>query len=290
MKFSILVATYNQEKYIQETINSCVSQDFEDYEILISDDCSTDKTWDIIQNNSNNKVRKFRQAKNLGEYNNRNFLIQNSIGDYIIFIDGEDIIYPYALSFISYFICRYPDAKILLARSWDEYYTYPFFVNNRIYALNQFVGLGLDALNFTNIVFNRTAILSIGAFDNPSIRIGDSYIQLKMGLKHGVLLIPEGFSWWRRISGQASESILNDQFISFQEINQFIPQIIKDTPLLSASEKRTALCYFYGNILRYCLKKIFSFKIFKTIKYLINYKIPLSYYFSLFVIPKRVKY
>lgn len=290
MKFSILVASYNQEKYIQETLNSCLSQDYEDYEILISDDCSTDTTWDIIQNNYNNKIRKYRQTKNIGEYNNRNFLIQNSIGDYIIFIDGEDIIYSYALTFISYFIYRYPDVKILLARSWDQYYIYPFFVNNRIYALNQFIGLGLDALNFTNLVFNRSAILSIGAFDNTSIRIGDYYIQLKMGLKHGVLLIPEGFSWWRKISGQASEGIINDQFISFQELNKFIPQMIIDTPLLSLSEKRTALYFFYGNILRYCFKKMFSFKIFKTIKYLIIYKIPLFYYLSIFVIPKKIKY
>lgn len=287
MKFSILVATYNQEKYIAETINSCIFQEFKDYEILISDDCSSDGTWDIVTGFKNSKIRTFRHEKNIGEYKNRNFLLEKAIGEFVIFIDGEDIIYPYALSFIATFINQLPEAKIIVARAWDENVIYPHFMDNFPYAKNQFIGYGQSALNFTQLIFNREAIIAIGGFDNKEIKFGDAYIQLKMGLIHGVLLIPEGFSWWRRTKGQASEKYLQDQFLFFYEENKYIPSMIKDTKLLSKDEKKQALINHYGNILRYCFKNLFSFQIIKSISYLIKYKIPFVYYLSALYFPKR---
>lgn len=287
LKFSILVATYNQEKYIAETINSCLNQDYNDFEIVISDDCSSDGTWDIINGFKNAKIRTFKHEKNIGEYNNRNFLLGNAQGEFVIFIDGEDIIYPYGLSFIATFINKIPQTKIVVARAWDENVMYPHFMDNISYAKNQFIGYGQSALNFTQLIFNREAIIAIGGFDNNKIRFGDTYIQLKMGLIHGVLLIPEGFSWWRRTKGQASEKFLQDQFQFFNEENKYIPSMIKETKLLSKDEKNQALINYYGNMLRFCFKNIFSFQIIKSISYLIKYNIPFGYYKSVLIVPKR---
>ena len=287
MKFSILVATYNQEKYIEETINSCLNQEYNDYEIVISDDSSFDGTWDIITGFKNSKIRTFKHEKNIGEYNNRNFLLEKAKGDFVIFIDGEDIIYPYALSFINSFINNLPEAKIIVARAWDENVIYPHFMDNFPYAKNQFIGYGQSALKFTQLIFNREAIIAIGGFDNKEIKFGDAYIQLKMGLIHGVLLIPEGFSWWRRTKGQASEKFLKDQFQFFNEENKYIPSMIKETKLLSKIEKNQALINYYGNMLRYCFRIFFSLQIIKSISYLIKYRIPFGYYKSAFIVPKR---
>jgi glycosyltransferase involved in cell wall biosynthesis len=287
MKFSILVATYNQEQYIEETIKYCISQDFENYEVLISDDCSSDQTWTIITSFNNPKIRFFRQNKNIGEYENRNFLLKQAVGEFVIFIDGEDIIYSYALSFIAYFINIMPETKILVARPWDEYFIYPYYMNKKSYAKNQFLGFGRNALNFTQLIFNREAIISTGAFDKNDIKFGDTYIQIKMGLIYGVLIIPEGFSWWRRTPGQSSEKYLKSYYLFFQELNKFIPDMINQTDLLTMHEKRIALFNFYGNILRFSFKKILCFEIFKSLKYLFQYKIPFKYLVSILFIPKR---
>ena len=48
MKFSILVATYNHEQFILSTISTCLNQNYDDYEVIVSDDCSTDETQKII--------------------------------------------------------------------------------------------------------------------------------------------------------------------------------------------------------------------------------------------------
>jgi glycosyltransferase involved in cell wall biosynthesis len=287
LKFSILVATFNHQKTIKQTLLSCLSQEYQNYEILVSDDSSSDSTWDIVSSLKDPKIRAIKQLVNIGEYNNRNFLLKQAKGEFVIFIDGEDLIYPYGLSFITNFIDKYPNAKILVARSWDENIVYPHFMDNFLYAKNQFIGYGLSALNFTNLIFNRDAILSIGGFDNQEIRFGDAYIQLKLGLIFGVLLIPEGFSWWRRTNGQASEKYLQDQFLFFNEENKYIPSMINETKLLTSIQKKQALNNYYGNILRFCIRKLFSKQILKSVKYLVNYHVPFAYYKSISNYPKR---
>lgn len=287
MRYSILIATYNHQNTINQTLLSCLDQDYNDYEILVSDDCSSDLTWEIIEGFKDPKIRAYKQEVNLREYNNRNFLLEQAKGEFVIFIDGEDIIYPHALSFITTFIEKNSEAKILVARAWDENVIYPYFMDKVSYAKNQFIGYGQSALNFTQLIFNRQAIIEIGGFDNKEIRFGDTYIQLKLGLIYGVLLIPEGFSWWRRTKGQASEKFLQDQFQFFNEENKYVPNMINETNHLSKNEKNQALINYYGNILRFCFRNFFSSRIFKSISYLIKYKIPFRYYKSAFYAPKR---
>ena len=68
-KVSCLMITYNQENFIEETIESVLSQDYENLEIVISDDASTDKTPDILkgyQKKYPNKIKIYIQEKNVG--------------------------------------------------------------------------------------------------------------------------------------------------------------------------------------------------------------------------------
>ena len=284
---SILVATYNQESLIRETLNNCIAQTAENYEIVISDDCSTDRTWDVICQFEHNKIRAYRHDKNIGEYKNRNFLINAAKGEYVIFIDGEDIIYPFGIEYISYFVRLYPNCGMFVARPWDENVKYPHLVSIDGYAKHQFMGYGMSALNFTHLIFSKKCLGDIGGFDRLDIRFGDSYIQMKIGLLHGAVIIPDGFSWWRRTPGQASEKLLGDLFLFFEEQNKYFPEFIVATNSLTNYEKNIALINYYGNILRYCFKLFFSKSLFKSVKYLKKYDIPLRYFKSIFIRPVR---
>lgn len=93
---SFIIITYNQEKYIKEAIQSALSQSYSPMEIIISDDCSTDKTYEIINSlvesyKGPNKVQVFRNAKNLGLSANLNNAIQKSTGNLLILMAGDDI-------------------------------------------------------------------------------------------------------------------------------------------------------------------------------------------------------
>ncbi len=83
---------YNAANYIQETIESVLSQDYEEFELLIIDDCSKDKTWDIMQKYKRHlRVRLSRNKINFGVGKTRNKLVGLALGEYITPCDADDI-------------------------------------------------------------------------------------------------------------------------------------------------------------------------------------------------------
>lgn len=90
---SIITPTYNSTKYISETINSIINQTYSNWELLITDDCSTDDTWSIIQaySNKDKRIEVFKLKKNSGSGIARNNSIEKASGRYIAFCDSDDI-------------------------------------------------------------------------------------------------------------------------------------------------------------------------------------------------------
>ena len=91
---SICIPTYNIEKYIEKALISIINQSFQDYEIILIDDFSFDKTKSIIKNQQikNNKIRIIEHNKNLGIYRSRIDGFLNSKGKYILYLDPDDLI------------------------------------------------------------------------------------------------------------------------------------------------------------------------------------------------------
>lgn len=95
-KVSILIPVYNAEKYIKSSVFSIVNQSYRDIEILLCDDCSTDNTWEIVNEcfSNNERITIFKNKENLGYLNTCNFLAQQATGHYITFQDADDISTP----------------------------------------------------------------------------------------------------------------------------------------------------------------------------------------------------
>lgn len=94
-KFSVIIVAYNIEKYIDEAIKSVLNQSFDNYEIIIIDDCSTDGTQEVINKYSSSKnVKIYKTKKNTGTAGGpRNLGIKYAQGEYILFLDGDDKLY-----------------------------------------------------------------------------------------------------------------------------------------------------------------------------------------------------
>lgn len=91
-KIDVLLATYNGEKYVKEQIDSILNQTYRDIQLIISDDCSTDKTREILkQYEKDNRVRIFYQEKNLGYIKNFEFLLKNVKNDLYMLSDQDDV-------------------------------------------------------------------------------------------------------------------------------------------------------------------------------------------------------
>lgn len=92
--FSIIICSYNIEGYIERAINSVLEQSYKDYEIIVVDDQSVDKTVEIIKKYENKGIKMYHTKINTGTAAGaRNIGIQKSIGKYIIFLDGDDTLH-----------------------------------------------------------------------------------------------------------------------------------------------------------------------------------------------------
>ena len=90
------MAAYNSELFINSAIESVLNQSYENWELLICDDCSTDKTWGLVKEFEENdkRIKLFRNSNNQGYLKTFNFLLDQAEGDYITFIDSDDTILP----------------------------------------------------------------------------------------------------------------------------------------------------------------------------------------------------
>ena len=93
---SIITPTYNSEKFISATIQSVQNQTHSNWELIIIDDCSTDKTVEIINNSIklDSRVKLHSLSKNNGTGVARNIGVANSKGSYISFLDSDDLWKP----------------------------------------------------------------------------------------------------------------------------------------------------------------------------------------------------
>ena len=91
-KVSVLIPTYNYARYLPEAIESVLGQDFQDFELLISDDCSTDNSAEVIARYAarDSRIRFQIHPKNLGMVENWNWCLSQARGEYIKFVFGDD--------------------------------------------------------------------------------------------------------------------------------------------------------------------------------------------------------
>ncbi len=91
IKVSTLIVTYNAEKFIKKTLQSCLNQTYQNCEILILDNNSNDNTCAIVGSFDDKRVKLFKGEKNIGPYKGLNFLLEKAQGDYVAIQDHDDI-------------------------------------------------------------------------------------------------------------------------------------------------------------------------------------------------------
>ena len=96
---SVVVVIYNKENYIEDCLDSILNQNI-DMEILCIDDCSTDKTYDLLQQyqQKNKNIKIIRNTENRGTCYTRYVGLKECRGDYMMFVDGDDTVPPNCLS------------------------------------------------------------------------------------------------------------------------------------------------------------------------------------------------
>ncbi len=184
MKVSIIIPSYNEEKYIGRLLKSIISQDLNDFEIIVADADSTDNTRKICRHYGCKVVKGGRPAQG------RNNGVKNSSGDILIFIDADVVLPSRSLkNDINEFMDRKLDIAGInlypLSDKLFDIYTH-FFYNSFQKISSHFDPLLSGAL----IIVKREVFYKVGGF-NETIYIAEDHafarISKKVGYRFGIL-------------------------------------------------------------------------------------------------------
>lgn len=117
MKFSICIPNYNYGLYIIDTIQSVLDQDFRDLEIIISDNKSTDNSWDVIKDFAlkDNRIVAYQNKVNIGFSGNLDLVSSHASGDYQLLVSSDDLMNEGALSFYDQFLSECGNDRIVFS-------------------------------------------------------------------------------------------------------------------------------------------------------------------------------
>ena len=177
MKFSVVIPLYNKEHYIENTIRSVLSQTCTDYEVIVVDDGSADRSLELARKYECDKVRVIAQ-ENQGVSVARNTGILNARGEYIAFLDADDEWRPEYLMTIHSLIEKYPESAIFVTayavNMGNGKINYSTRLNPRTGCLPSYwltLAKGYDFVWTSATVMRRTVLIDAGLF-KPGEKIG----------------------------------------------------------------------------------------------------------------------
>ena len=204
---TVAMVTYNSSKYVKTAIESVLNSSYQNFELIISDDNSSDDSWNVIQTYTDKRIRAYRNENNLKEYANRKKCVDLAKGEYLIYIDGDDYIYPHGLEHFVEGIKLNPDAAMIIARNECDHMIFPVIITpNEAYKYD-YLGEGVTSGGFTSTLFKVNHLKEI-CFNHGYIA-GDTFIKKTLAYLYETVLIHTGLTWWRRTPGQASEKLFN---------------------------------------------------------------------------------
>jgi len=200
---SILMTVYNREKYISEAIESVLASTYTDFELIIADDSSTDRSLAIANeyaaNDARIKVRKNEQ--NLGDYPNRNHASTYATGKYIMYVDSDDTLNQDAIEYIMQQFTKYPEARFATIYQQQDIKSAVILSSKESIHKHFFIHHFLDNGPGGSII-ERNYFNSIGKFPTTYGSANDMYYNIKAAINSPIILLPYVYLYWRRHEGQ----------------------------------------------------------------------------------------
>ncbi len=208
---SVIIPVYNGAKTIRQTIESVLNQTFRDFELIIVNDGSTDKTLEVISSFKDLRIHVF-SYQNAGLSESRNRGIGLAAGEFLSFIDADDLWAPLKLEVELETLRGNPEASVVY--SWLDYIDENgdylkmgchFLFSGSVYKdllLMNFVGSG------SNIMVRKQVLNSLDTFDETLDAAADWDFCLKLAECHRFVVVPLVHVFYR----QSSNSMCSDVY------------------------------------------------------------------------------
>lgn len=202
---SVLVTVYNREKYLAECLDSILASSWQDFEVIVVDDGSTDASVRIAQQYQakDPRVFLFQNEVNLGDYPNRNRAASLANGRWLKYVDSDDYITVDCLEKMVVAGLQFPNAKLILsyprpkdkprpslfspAESWREH-----FINKQ----------GFFCSGPLLSLISADAFREVGGFRPAARNMGDTILWLELCRRYDLVITEPDLTFWRQHSEQ----------------------------------------------------------------------------------------
>lgn len=202
---SVLMTVYNREKYLSDAIQSVLASTFQDFELILVDDGSRDRSVEIARHweMQDRRVRLHVNQKNLGDYGNRMQAASLAGGTYIKYVDSDDLIYPHGIEVMVRNMERYPEAAVAIAHSLsEEDRPYPILLTPDESYRRHFLGRGCFGCGPGGAIIRRDVFESRGGFRPEWGVLADLEFWQRVAAVYPILLQQPALTWWRKHEGQ----------------------------------------------------------------------------------------
>jgi glycosyltransferase involved in cell wall biosynthesis len=223
--FSIIIPVYNKEKFISNTLKSVFNQTFQDFEIIIVNDGSTDESEKEILKFDDKRIVYFFN-KNAGVSKARNFGIKNAKSEYICFLDADDYWFPNFLETFKNCINTYPNEKVFSSKKEIETAskiilpTYSISIKNDFEVVDFFKASQKECVLWTSTaVIHKSVFNDIGNYDEKINRGEDTELWIRIGLKYKIVFIAKVLA--RHVYDEKSASRASNYFFESYTFNKY---------------------------------------------------------------------
>ena len=209
-KVTVLMSVYNGERYLKEAIDSILAQTFTDFEFLIIDDSSIDKTSDILRNYKDFRIKIFTNEKNVGLTKSLNIGLGLARGEYIARIDADDIAYPERLEVQYHYLENHPEVGIV--GSWTElidefgstidFWRCQYCPEDIYYILNF-----RNCLTHSSVMINRQLLVDAGGYSEDIEKAQDFELWNRLSKITQIHQLPMILVKWRKIDNNIDKRI-----------------------------------------------------------------------------------
>ncbi|TCK07535.1 glycosyltransferase family 2 protein [Marinobacterium mangrovicola] len=291
----VMIAAYNAEEYICETIESILVQSYKNFKVVICDDCSTDQTVNKIEGFKDRRIELIKNSENLGKSVCLNKIIEATDGDFYMMQDADDTSHPDRIKLLVSFIELNPSVDLIMSGYQliiDNESCCPRGTDLTINECQELVAqykmpshdptMFIKAVVVSEVRFDRT--LRIGQGLDFILRVGEKYnISVIENVLYNYRVHPSSITRMKRKKRNTMISKIKLEAYERRKVNSKIP-IINYPHANSDSDKYNNLYVHFIESVRYLLqrrkiKNAFCVS-FKSIRYgnfvMINYYKPLA--------------
>jgi len=208
---SILMTAFNRENYIAEAIESVLASTYQNFELIIVDDCSTDKTAEIAQSYTYDKrVKVYVNENNLQQFKNRNKAASYAIGKYLKYVDSDDVLYAHSLAFMVQIMESNTECGMGFSHySGNSKYILPHSYSSKELFVEHYFGGGILFTGPIGTIIKKEAFDKVGGFELYGMP-SDNHFSLKLASLYPVVSMYRDLIWWRTHNAQAFSGVDDD--------------------------------------------------------------------------------